>query len=178
MRHGEAGFTLAELLVSVVILTIIGGALTEATILGLRTTGRTADRIAESSDAQLVSTWFSTDVQSAQTVETQVQDPACDVSPLLRLTWTDQGVAHVVSYAYSSGAEKQLVRRHWVDPLPCPTPTAPANAQTLARSLGQAPTVTCSGPGGTCAVPVNVMLSLTEASGAGYQLRASTRTGS
>jgi prepilin-type N-terminal cleavage/methylation domain-containing protein len=67
-RRGEAGLTLIELLVSVVIAGILLGALSQATFLGLRTMDATNQRIAGSNDTQLIASYFMSDVASAEAV--------------------------------------------------------------------------------------------------------------
>jgi prepilin-type N-terminal cleavage/methylation domain-containing protein len=185
IRHSQAGLTLVELLVAVVILTIVSGVLTQATIIGLRTTGNTAQRVSESADAQLVSNFFGTDIQSAEAIWLTPNSTCWTKTPLLRLNWVDRGTGdtHAVSYTYvsqSNGGERQLVRQHWVNPPACtaPIPVA-ADSQTLARSLDATPTVTCSGSEGACSpLPVTVSLTLSEHGGTfSPVLSASTRTG-
>ncbi|MEY2566189.1 MAG: hypothetical protein QOE35_718 [Actinomycetota bacterium] len=89
----DAGFTLIEVLLATVILAVIFGAITEAMVMGLRTSDSTDRRLRESIDAQVLATVFGRDVQSAQTVSTTV-DPApaeqCGTGTLaVSLRWTD-----------------------------------------------------------------------------------------
>lgn len=116
-RSSEAGFTLAELLVVMVILGIIGYGLTQAVILGLKTTNGTANRVAGSSAAQALDTYFFGDVQSTDQVSTSTTsatDTACGTvaGVLLHLAWTDQNTGTDVFYAFDppSGGEQSLVR--------------------------------------------------------------------
>lgn len=109
-RRGQHGFSLTELLVVTTILGIIGFALTEAVILGLRTTDGTAASSSRSSATQALASYFTDDAHSAELVSNT--DPACAGQPvLLRLTWTD-GVARTVSYGLDPvvGDEQDLVR--------------------------------------------------------------------
>src|SRR5437879_1799909 len=89
-------------------------------IIGLRTSSNTDQRVAETADAQLVTDWFPTDVQSAKSVETPntlgfdhtATDPNCGKPPyFVRFTWTDNGVDHIVTYLPGTSST-QLVRRH------------------------------------------------------------------
>ncbi len=66
--RAQEGFTLVETLVTVVITGIIGGAVVASIIIGLRTTDATANRLADSRDAQLAAAYFGTDVQAADRV--------------------------------------------------------------------------------------------------------------
>jgi len=108
--RGDAGFTLTELLVVTVILSVIGFALTEAIILGLRTTDATAASSSRSTSAQTLASYFTDDAQSAQTVS--AADGSCATGPVfLHLTWTDQ-VRKDVSYGLDpvGGDDQDVVR--------------------------------------------------------------------
>lgn len=69
-RRRERGLTLVEVLVAVVISGIIFGALVQASLIGLRTIDNTNDRLAGSNDTQLVASYFTGDVDSADTIST------------------------------------------------------------------------------------------------------------
>jgi prepilin-type N-terminal cleavage/methylation domain-containing protein len=60
--RGEAGFTLVELLVAIVIMGIITVPLSDVVISALKHTGTTSDRLALSHDAQISSSYFARDV--------------------------------------------------------------------------------------------------------------------
>ncbi len=60
----DAGFTLVELLLSIVILAIVAAPLTAVVIGFLKNTDTTAARMSESHDAQISSAYFGQDVQS------------------------------------------------------------------------------------------------------------------
>jgi prepilin-type N-terminal cleavage/methylation domain-containing protein len=185
MRHSQGGFTLVELLVTIAITTVVTGALTEALIIGLRTTDSTNETLAETADAELVTTYLATDVQSARLVDKTALDESCGgsvagVTQVLRLGWADNGVDQLVSYAYraepsSQPPTRQLVRRHCtVSALG----TTLEDEQVLARSLSAstATTVSCA-PASACSpLPLVVTLTLTEHSGTVYQLTAATRS--
>lgn len=100
----EAGFTLIELLAVISILGIISFALTEAVILGLKTTDATANDSFRSAGVQALQSFFTSDAQSATLVSTA--DPAPQCAPaaatprvFLHLSWNDQGKARDVSYS-------------------------------------------------------------------------------
>ncbi|MEU6311467.1 type II secretion system protein [Streptomyces sp. NPDC047014] len=75
--RSESGFTLTELLVTIVILGIVATLLPQAIILGLRFTADTEKRVAATSAVGTLNRYFYGDVQSAHAVTT---DPACGVT--------------------------------------------------------------------------------------------------
>lgn len=64
-RRNDAGFTLPELLITIVILGVIMFALSEAFIAVLKSNQTTTDRLGQSHDAQLVANYLVQDAQSA-----------------------------------------------------------------------------------------------------------------
>lgn len=67
--RSEAGVTLVELIVAIAIGGIIMAALSNALIVGFRTTDQTQIRLAESHDTQLVANYFSSDVASTRATD-------------------------------------------------------------------------------------------------------------
>ena len=63
--RGDDGFTLAELVISTMIMGIVLTAVTAAVIVGLRNGSRSVDMLGPSTDAALLSHHFTADVQSA-----------------------------------------------------------------------------------------------------------------
>lgn len=107
----DAGFTLVELLVVIAMLGIIGYPLTESLILGLRTTDATAASSSRSVAIQALSSYFTGDAQSAETVSTT--DSSCATEPVfLHLEWSDKLTTQKVSYSLDpvSGPEQDLIR--------------------------------------------------------------------
>ena len=70
LGHNEGGFTLIELLVSVVILPLVVGAIAVALVSVFSQQSGVSNRISDSGDAQVVSSNFVNDVQSAAFVTT------------------------------------------------------------------------------------------------------------
>jgi prepilin-type N-terminal cleavage/methylation domain-containing protein len=68
----DAGFTLVELLVVLVILPILLGAVADALIVTVKNASSTENRISDSVDAQLAASYFVRDVQGASEVTTNV----------------------------------------------------------------------------------------------------------
>ena len=179
-RRGEDGFTLLEVIISVVILSMIAGALTAAFVTAMGGTGSTSQRIHETSDAQVIASFLERDAQAAggSNPSTGASDPSLGVSAPpsaddagctnttpgatleFRFKWNDQtgttpAVANVANY-YFVASTKQLVRTT------CVGAATPANAKsiTLATSiLSVAPS--CS-PGSCPPHPDTVSLTITE----------------
>jgi prepilin-type N-terminal cleavage/methylation domain-containing protein len=63
--RSEAGFTLVEMLMAVAVLGIIGLPLTNAMVVGLRTSDRTAKVLVTSADRQMLTTYLAPDALSA-----------------------------------------------------------------------------------------------------------------
>lgn len=126
----ESGFTLIELLVVISILGIISFALTEAVILGLRTTDGITSDVSNSVAVQALRSYVISDVQKAQKVSTDQQlstNPAdpCGTSTaanpvFLQLSWMEGERSRRVSYSLDSGAppvlgQAELVRSSCTD---------------------------------------------------------------
>ncbi|GAA2663727.1 type II secretion system protein [Streptomyces lunalinharesii] len=102
--RSESGFTLTELLVTIVIVGIIGVLLPKAIILGLRFTAGTEKRVAATSAVGTLNRYFYGDVQSADDVTT---GPACGVAGVIvHLSWTGADV--VYTYDQPTGALKRV----------------------------------------------------------------------
>lgn len=120
-RGYEDGFTLIELLIVVVILPLVIGAVAIAMITALEATDAgpesTAQRLAETHDAQITSAYFVRDVQGAQllTTASAVASEVCAQSgqsvtqQLLGLEWDSGGVK--VSYVEATvGTASEILR--------------------------------------------------------------------
>jgi prepilin-type N-terminal cleavage/methylation domain-containing protein len=79
-RSDESGFTLVELMVSMVIVTLLIGAIGSALIVSLRTTDVTNKRMSESHDVQIISTYLANDVQGAKTIDEDPSSTTCAVT--------------------------------------------------------------------------------------------------
>lgn len=185
MKRNDDGFTVVELLVAVVILGIVIGAVTAAIIVGLRTTDGTQQRLAESHNAQMASSFFVQDVESADMVSVPgTQCTGTGTTPVVSFSWSEHasatgaGVPKVASYvveqdAPGPGAEKRLVRRFCSG-----TPLADAGEVTIGHFPLSvvAPTVVCA-PMPSCSGPVKtVTMTVSEASTYEYSVTGTRRT--
>ncbi|MFE6709704.1 type II secretion system protein [Streptomyces sp. NPDC057695] len=96
----ESGFTLTELLVTIVIVGIVGTLLSKAMILGLRFTAGTQTRVASTSAAATLNRYFYGDVHSADGVTT---GPACGVADVI-VHLSRSGTDVVYTYDRPTGA--------------------------------------------------------------------------
>jgi len=123
MNRSEGGFTLMELLMAVTILGIIISALAGGLIAYMRVSGETADRLGETPQIQVASTYFASDVQSAERVRADefLCGGAADGRLLVSLNWTDPhpdpsddvpvNVSYVSAVVTSTNQEQVEIRR-------------------------------------------------------------------
>ncbi|WP_328314360.1 prepilin-type N-terminal cleavage/methylation domain-containing protein [Streptomyces sp. NBC_00442] len=100
----ELGFTLTELLVTIVIVAVIGALLPKAIVLGLRFTTGTEKRVAATGAVGTLNRYFYGDVQSADTVTT---DPACGAADVI-VHLSRPGADIVYTYDRPTGALTRL----------------------------------------------------------------------
>jgi prepilin-type N-terminal cleavage/methylation domain-containing protein len=177
VKPTEQGFTLIELLIATVVVGIIASAVTGAIVLACRTTDVTTNRVSQSADAQLISAYFVTDVQSAEdvsmasaAVEGCGGAPAAGGTDLIRFAWDDpqSPVVHkAASYVLEPvGGEQRLTRRlcsgtATPPPLVSSRPVARYLKPTASAPAGPAAVATCTP---SCTVrPATVRLALTAA---------------
>jgi len=109
----DSGFTLVELLISIVILGIIAGPLAGVVLSYLKNTGATSARMSESHDAQMAAAYFAQDVQALGVRD--YSDAATFDHPLLQSV--EAGVA-ATGGAYPcgpAGTPNAVVRLAWDD---------------------------------------------------------------
>lgn len=129
----EHGVTLVELLITIVILSMIMGAIAASFVTAFRSSGPTAELIRQSNDAQLIAGFLVRDAQSAggtnpatgtidNTIGVSKTDAAgCnpDASLVLRFSWIDHvagsgDVKRVANYYFDSSA-KEIIRKTCTD---------------------------------------------------------------
>jgi prepilin-type N-terminal cleavage/methylation domain-containing protein len=139
-RPADQGFTLVEVVTTVVVLGIVMIPLSAALVLGYRTTFGVEERLSRSGDAQLLAAYWPADVQSADTngvnpIDAAIQ-PLCVGSgtTLITFAWDldDPSGPTVVRYAASgTGSNSKIVRRACIH-------GGSAASTTVARSFGEA----------------------------------------
>ena len=137
--NDEAGFTLIELIIVVVILPIVLGGIAAALLSVFGLQDQTQNRIGDSNDEQVSSSTFNKDVQSAQQIETSTT-PACGTSGQTQLVGLEWGLdasgnyQTVVSYVLApNGTTYWLVRQICSAPPSPPSSTPTSTRVDLAR---------------------------------------------
>jgi hypothetical protein len=134
-RPREDGFTLVELLITVVILPLIIGAIAVAlvTIFNLQT--GVSNRITGSGDAQVVSASFFHDLQSAEKVTVNPANPSgCGAgsNELIGLQWSRSGGTTNVAYDVTASGSTFSMVRYLCDANGTSTQILSANVPSLA----------------------------------------------
>ena len=117
LKKGERGFTLVELLITILLAGIVTAAVTGTTLYVLNVNAGTANRMTAVRQVRNVGFWVSPDFQMARNVVPE-NNPA--TPDLLTLTWTEFGEAsnctHTVIYTLEdmSGGLKRLKRAHYI----------------------------------------------------------------
>jgi prepilin-type N-terminal cleavage/methylation domain-containing protein len=146
----DDGFTLIELVVTILILAIIMGPLLASVVGGLISTQQSAQRTANSADQQVLASFFENDVQSATTVSVPAAGAAgCSATgtPVLQLNWVDPGdtgtgtTTNTIVYALN-GPE--------LDRVSC-TSTGGAKTTSVVGAVSGTPVAMCTTAGTTAA---------------------------
>jgi prepilin-type N-terminal cleavage/methylation domain-containing protein len=157
--RGDDGVTLVELLVCIVLMGVLASALTMSFFASTRSIDQSSLRMANTHDSQMAASSFSTDMQSAKWVWTDVAPSGfetCgsgDSDSIVTFAWpgSDSGdqLIRVATYRrIDQGGERQLVRQLCSGPLFGPTTLT--STVVIAHNLyGSDPTVACFGPGNT-----------------------------
>ena len=112
-RHGQEGFTLVELIIGMLILSIIIGSIASALIVTLGTTDATNRRMAENHDVQVTSAYLANDVQSAASVSVDPGSGNCSgaFTTLVTFTYSSAGSPQAVyECGTASNGETQVTR--------------------------------------------------------------------
>jgi type II secretory pathway pseudopilin PulG len=109
----DAGMTLVELLIVLVIMPMVIGAIALALVTSLEDSSGTSARLAESSDVQVASEFFGRDIESAASVTTSSSVTECGsgTTPLLSITFSPGGTGDEVTYWEETvGTSYELMR--------------------------------------------------------------------
>lgn len=184
-RRPDDGFTLLELIIVVAILPIVVGGIAVGLIAIFSIQGSVSHRLSDSADAQIVSSNFVEDVQSALQITTSSTATQCGTgTQLLGLAWnlntTTNTYQTVVSYSEFKKGTSYMLRRSYCTNGTSATPTSKKTVSfDIAANLAP-PTIspasinTLAASGWTSSQPVtNVLFSITEPqSGYTYSLSA------
>lgn len=167
-RRDDAGMTIIELVVAIIVLGIIIVPLSTSVIIGLATTQRAAQRTTDTTDQQLLASYFLYDVQSAADVSTT--SPGCGgANTILQLHWVDpvDGLDRKAAYVADPAGT--------LDRVYCDSSGA-TRTTSMVAAVQSAPSPRCDGvacsaaqPGGT---PRNVSMQVSTVgskSGASYE---------
>ena len=181
---GEQGFTLIEVIVSIVLLTLITGGISAALVTSINATKGSEQRTKGTNDAQIVAAFLNKDAQAAGGTDpsTGVADPSLGVKTpatitasdqtecgwtgnlVVRFKWIDrapEATTHIANY--SVVPETGQLLRTICDDGGGPTPQTLAN-EIVATASPQSPFAWCDGAeGATCPTfPNTVSMRLTE----------------
>jgi prepilin-type N-terminal cleavage/methylation domain-containing protein len=135
-RRNDAGFTLPELLISIVILGIVVAVIANAFITSSKHTAVTSQRFNESHDAQIATAYFANDVQSAAAITASTCGIAGGMTNLVNFSY--DGASTIASYFHgASGGESRVVRRF--------CDATGQSEDVLVHYAGGVPTVSCEG---------------------------------
>jgi len=181
----EQGFTLIEVVICVVLLTMITGAITGALISSLHQSSSTNQQVQESNDAQIIAGDLVRDAQSAGGTNpaTGLADPALGVAvpdvascavpgtPVVGFQWIDFSPAgnatHVANYSYVATAQGQFQAQQLVRTT-CVTGVngGAAVSSTVGTRVLSVPVVTCivaGNPVSPCPkIPDQITMQVTE----------------
>ena len=181
-RRAEDGLTLIELVISIVLMTMIAGALGAAFLTAATSSRQTAGRVRGSNDAQVVAAFLTRDAQSAGGVDptTGLTDQSLGVftnnlpggnpcrastNPVVRFRWVDRSApVHTYDAVYAISGTT-LVRIFCVDgaaPRPRRWPTTsrrPSRSCTVGGASGPCDDGTA---GATTPLPDSVSITITE----------------
>ncbi|HEY7106054.1 MAG TPA: prepilin-type N-terminal cleavage/methylation domain-containing protein [Acidimicrobiia bacterium] len=159
--RGEAGVTLTELLIAMMIAAIIIVPIGAAIFYGLRTTGATQTRVTESASANLMASYFVPDVQGAEDAALNAPEPsaACGASATTASLVLVTSPTSSVSYVQGTGPRATTLYRRT-----CSGGSTTGLAR-VAASLAQPPQFACDT--GTCASFHSIIATLVQGDSGG-----------
>ena len=188
LRSDEGGFTLVELLITIVIIGIIVPALAAGVVSILHNSNTTTQRLYESHDAQIAAAYFANDVQSAD-LPVPSTDSRCDkagTTAVVRFAWTEYDTAgnpaayKLVGYSKdTSVGTVPVLRRRFCQGTPnsAALSATPVSDVVIAHYLSSAtaPSV-CLAPAACPGQPASsIVLTVTEQSGYTFKVAGDRR---
>lgn len=176
-RGGEGGFTLVEMMVAIVIMSIMVSVVAQSVILGLQTTQRSHERLTESVGVAFASAYFVPDVESARSVAVS-SDEGCSHpgAAIARFEWVDRidstNVTNIATYGVRDhNGERSITRRF------CST-GLPASEVVIARTISLAAHIPVCSPACSAmpSAPDTVALTIEFETGRAVSLSAFRRT--
>ena len=162
--HGEAGVTLQELLIAMIISAIIAIPIGGAIFTSLHTTTSTLAKTQQVVGANLLSTYFGTDVQNTVQVATNANEPTAicgsSVTSQTGLLLTTSPAKSAIFYYQGAGSSSSFLYRQACAVGSGGAPSA-GPAQILVRQMSAAPQFSCA-PDCTAAGWRSVSIQLTQ----------------
>lgn len=183
LAQDEAGFTLPELLITVVVGSLVTGAIAAAFIVSTKATADGKTRLDESHDTQQAAAYFTADAANASYFRPTTPPPSAGVNcpdfataggvNVGMFEWNEGGVTKTALYGTTPAPQTIMLRRY------CENGTAVSDVK-LTRYLGSTgPVVTCPAPlvpFTTCNQESGYLeLRVVEKTGYDYTLRADPR---
>lgn len=137
--RNEEGMTVIEIIVAFMVLAVIIAPLSTSVLLGMSSAERASQRTTDTTDQQILSSYFVHDVQSADDVQTASATCGASVgTPALRLHWVDPvgSVDKIAAYVVTSDNELHRVY--------CEAGST-VNTVVVVHSLSSAPSPKCDG---------------------------------
>ena len=176
--QGQAGFTLPELLLVVVISGLILSVIAGAFLVSAKTTSVAGTRLDESRDAQMVAAYFNADLANSNFFSRTNRAPWSDCSltgitePIAMIGWKE-GVTEKDAFYFRPTSNKELRRRY------CENGVTVSDIPLAQNLAATPPEVTCRPPLGCAPVPGWVNLKTFEGSESyDYELRSTPRSAS
>jgi prepilin-type N-terminal cleavage/methylation domain-containing protein len=147
-RDAQAGFTVIELMIAMLIMLIVTVPLVTSFVLGVRATRESNQDVQDSVDAQLLAAYFDIDVAGSEQVKTTSGSCAIPAggTAIVTLTSTDPGAPKVLTYATEPDSETQAelalsTTVYKLQRIECATAGGSDSTTTVARQLIQNGTV-------------------------------------